>query len=73
MTRFLNKFKKNPVFGPNFGPLSQFYGLKFFSPKNLALSQGTSSGSLALCQILGKTNDAIPRKHPDRQKDKWKE
>ena len=40
---------------------------KIFFPENPALSRTTSYGFLASCQNLEKTNDTIPRKHPDRQ------
>ena len=49
---------------------SNFYilGVKIFLG-NLALSCTTSYGFLAPCQNLEKTNDAIPRKCPERWKD----
>ena len=43
---------------------------KIFFPENPALSRTTSYGFLASCQNLEKTNDTIPRKHPDRQNGK---
>ena len=46
---------------------------KIFFPENPALSRTTSYGFLASCQNLEKTNDTIPRKHPDRWKDGWKD
>ena len=44
-----------------------------FFLENLALSQTTSYRFLAPCQNLEINNDTIPRKHPDRQKDRWKD
>ena len=41
--------------------------------KNPVLSRTTSYGFLAPCQNLEKTNDTIPRKHPDGQKDGQKD
>ena len=46
---------------PNFG------GKKIFFLENPALSHTTTYGFLAPCQNLEKTDDTIPRKHPDRQ------
>ena len=46
-----------------------FWGKNFF-PENPALSRTTSYEFLAPCQNLEKTNDAILRKRPDRQKDR---
>ena len=46
----------------------KFWGKKIFLAY-MALSCTTSYGFLAPCQNLEKTNDAIPRKHPDRWKD----
>ena len=60
MTKFFNKFKKF------FGPFSQFWGEKSFL-ENLALSNTTSYGFLAICQNLEKTNDTIPRKLQTRK------
>ena len=37
--------------------------------KNLALPCTTPQGFLAPCQNSGKTNNPIPRKYPDRQKE----
>ena len=45
------------------------FGQKFFSPENPALSRKTSIGFLTLCKNLEKTNNTLPRKYPDRQKD----
>ena len=61
MTKFFYKFKKN-VFGPFLG--------QHFPPENPALSCATLYGFPAPCQNLGKTNDTIPRKGPDGQKDR---
>ena len=49
----------------------RFFGQKFFSLENPALSRTTSYGFLALRQNLEKTNDTIPRKGPERQKN-WR-
>ena len=56
MTKFSNKLKKT-CFWPILAPLSQ----------KIRLSRTTSHGTLAPCQISGKTNDRIPRKHLDRR------
>ena len=60
------KFKKS-----SFWLIFPIFGAKKFSGK-LALSSTTSSKFVARCQNLEKTNDTIPRKCPDRQKDRWK-
>ena len=66
MTKFLNK-SKNLVFGPylvhfpNFGGKKQIFW-------NIWLCT-TSYGFLAPCQNLEKTDDTIPRKHPERRTD----
>ena len=65
MTKFFNIFKK-----PCFWPIFPIFGAKNFFLENPALSRTTSYGFLASCQNLEKTNDKIPRKHPDRRKDK---
>ena len=67
MNKFFNKFKK-PCFWSIFGPFSQFGG-----KKNQAVSHTTSYRFLAPCQNLEKTNDTIPRKHPDTQKGRKKD
>ena len=67
MTKFFNKFQ-SPCFQPIFSPFSQFWRQKKFSD-NPALSSTTSYGFLAPCQNLEKTDDAIPRKHPDGRTD----
>ena len=54
---------KNPIFGL----FPRFLGQKFFQ-KNLALSNTTLSRLLAPCQNSEKSNDPIPRKHPDSRK-----
>ena len=41
----------------------------FWSIFPIFLSRTTSYGFLASCQNLEKTNETIPRKHPDRRKD----
>ena len=68
MTKFFNLFKK-PCFWSIFGPLSQFLRQKKKILENPALSRTTLYGFLASYQNLEKTNDTIPRKRPDRQRD----
>ena len=53
---------------PIFGPFSQFCWQNNFL-KNLALSRTTSHGFLVSHQNFEKTNDPIPRKRLDWQKD----
>ena len=53
----------------HFWPIFPILGAKKFFLENPALSHTTSYGFLASCQNLEKTNDTIPRKRPDRQKD----
>ena len=60
---------KNHAFGPFMVHFSGFWCKNFFL-ENKALSHTTSYGSLAPCQILEKTNDAIPRKRQKRRKDR---
>ena len=67
MTKFFNKFKKH-VFSPFLLHYPNFWGQKVFL-ENPGQSSTTSYGFAAPCQNLEKTNDAIPRKYPDRQKD----
>ena len=67
MTKFFNKFKKL-CFGPIFGPFSQFWGQKLFFLENPALPCTTSYEFRAPYQNLGKTNDTISRKCPNRWK-----
>ena len=56
-----------------FGPFSKYLQQKKHFLENLALSLSTSYGFLASYQNLEKTNDAIPRKNPERgRKDNWK-
>ena len=64
MTKFFNILKKT-----RFWPIFPIFGAKKNFLKNLALSRTTSYGFLASCQNLEKTNDTIPRKHPDRRND----
>ena len=72
MTKFFNKFKK-PCFWPIFGPFSQFWGQKLFFKKIGLCHAQLHMGILAPYQNLEKTNETIPRKHPDRQKDGQKD
>ena len=67
MTKFFNKFKK-----PCFWPIFPILGAKKIPLENLALSRTTLYGFLAPCQNVEKTKYIIPRKHPDRQKDRLK-
>ena len=53
----------------HFWPIFPILGAKDFFLENPALSHTTSYGFLASRQNLEKTNDTIPRKRPDRQKD----
>ena len=68
MTEFFNIFKKSC-----FCPVFPIFGAKNIFLENPALPRTTSHGSLALCQNLEKTNDTIPRKRSDRQKDRQKD
>ena len=61
MIKFFKKFKKS-----FFGPFSNFEGKHFFL-ENPALSQTKSCGFLASFKNLGKTNDTVPRKRPERR------
>ena len=64
MIKFFNKLKK-PCFCPHFPNF--FLGGGFFFQK-IWLLHTTSNRFLAPCQNLEKTNDAIPRKPPERWK-----
>ena len=57
ITKFFNIFKKT------------MFLAHFWSIFPIFLSRTTSYGFLASCQNLEKTNETIPRKHPDRRKD----
>lgn len=46
------------------------FGAKDSFPENPAQSRTTSYGLLASCKNLEKTNGSIPRKYPDRQKER---
>ena len=72
MTKFFNKFKKH-CFWSILGPFSQFLGQKKIFLENLALSRITSYEFLAPCQNLGKVNDTVQRKCPDRREDGQKD
>ena len=61
--QFLKKIQK-ALFLSIFGPFPQFLGQKKFFHKTELLPT-TSEGFLALCQNSEKSNDPIPRKHPD--------
>ena len=65
MTKFFNKLK-NTLFLAHFCPIFLILGVnKLENPAGT-----TSYGFLAPCQNLEKTNDTIPRKRPDRHKDR---
>ena len=49
------------------------FGAKNFFLENPARSHTTSYGFLAPYQNLEKINDVIPRKHPDRPKERRKD
>ena len=57
------------MFLAHFGPIFPIFEAKKFFLENPALSRTTSYGSLTPCQNLGKVNDTIQRKRPDRRKD----
>ena len=65
MIKFSKKFK-NPCFWPIF----PIFGVKRFFKKNPALSC-TRLGPLTPCWVSEKSNEPIPRKLPDRRKDRW--
>ena len=69
ITKFSDKLKKTPVFGPFLVHFPNF-GAKENFAENSALSHTTSHRILAPCQTLEKINDTNPRKHPDRRKEK---
>ena len=56
----------------HFWSIFQILGAKTIFQENLARSRTTSHGFLALHQNLGKTNNTIPRKRPDRWTEKRK-
>ena len=65
MTKSFNKFKKCCIW-----PIMVHFP-KFWGKKNKPRKSGsntTSYGFLAPSQNLEKTNDTIPRKHPNRRK-----
>ena len=59
----MTKSFKKLCFWPIFGPFSQFWGGNIFL-ENPALSSTTFQHQ---AKIQRKTNDTIPRKHPDRR------
>ena len=71
MTNFFNKFKKL-CFWSICLSFSQFWGQKIFSRKSSSVTHNFIWSS-ALCQNFEKNNDAIPRKHPNRWKDRLTE
>ena len=58
------------MFLAHFWSILSILGENFFFLENPAMSHTTSYGFLAPCQNFEKTKDAIPRKRPDRQKDR---
>ena len=69
MTIFSNVLKK-PLFLAHFWAIFRIFGAKKILLENPALSRTTSYGVLASGQNFEKTNDTIPIKHLDRQKDR---
>ena len=66
----LEKIKKTPSFGPNFGSFNPNSGCQFFFfflVKILALSVTRCHGQLSSCTIPEKTNDPILKKLRDGQ------
>ena len=69
--KLMNKFSvslKNPIFSP----FSQSFGQNFFSKKNLAVTHSSIWAPKTTLSFKKKTNDPIPRKHPDRMEG-WKD
>ena len=58
------------MFLAHFWSILSILGENFFFLENPAMSHTTSYGFLAPCQNFEKTKDAIPRKRPDRRKDR---
>ena len=56
------------MFLAHFRSIFPIFGAKKCCLKNPALSSTNSSEFLASCQNLEKTNNTVPRKHPDRRK-----
>ena len=65
MTKFSNKLKK-PGFWPILHPFSTFWGAKKLFLENPAVMHNFI-GILVPCENLEKTDDTIPRKHPERR------
>ena len=61
MTKFFVKFKE-----PFFLAFFQNFGAKKVFSNNPDQSRTTSNGFVAPCRNSKKSNDSIPRKHPDR-------
>ena len=66
-------FLKSPktMFLGHFWPFLVIFARWGFFPKNPALSHTTIYGPLTPCYVSEKTNEPIPRKLTDRQKDGW--
>ena len=71
MTKFLNILKKTLLL-THFGPIFPIFKAKKFFIENPALTHNFIWVS-SIMPKFKKTNDAIPRKHPDRRKDRWKD
>ena len=69
MTNFFFKFKK-PNIWSNISAFPQFFEQKMFFQKSNSVMHNLK-GFLAPCQNSEKSNDPIPRKHPDRLQDGW--
>ena len=69
MKQYINILKKN-LFLAHFCSIFPILGAKKKKKilENPVLSHTTSHGLLVSCKSLKKTNDTIPRKHPDRQR-----
>ena len=64
-------FSKSPktMFLDHFWPFLVIFARWGFFPKNPTLSQTTIYGPLTSCKVSEKTNEPIPKKLTDRQKD----
>ena len=69
MNKFLSKLKKT-LFLNHFWSIFPILQADNFFHENPTLSHTTSISFLAPCLNLKKTNDAIPRKQPDRMEDR---
>ena len=69
MPKYFNKLKKT-VFLDHFWSIFPILEVQNIFPENPALSRTSSYGFLGPCQNLQKTNETIPRKRLDKQKDR---